>query len=335
MLVDKTLTKVFFIFVQLILGQEDGTLDFDGETKITPFNMKDELEEGYFDGSGMYIWNRKDESEIKDSWLDSIDWMKVQPKKAVKKDGNEDGGSSKDKMDTGNEDSREAEVNVLAKYEQMLELLKPGETVLKAIKRLGAVAGKNLSASERLKQKKRAAKLAAANGASSSSSASDTASTSAATTQQEATDFVTQLTELADTILTATGNMDVYQETYESVTFKIKREASKKLAVAVNDDDDMFGDGFEVKKDDVPEKEDEPSSSLAGGAKSISDASDEVRWEFKWEDKEEAPVYGPHTSSEMHSWVSEGYFKDGVFVRKEKQDGPFYSSKRIDFELYC
>jgi hypothetical protein len=58
-------------------GQEDGTEEFDGETKITPFNMKDELEEGYFDGSGMYIWNKKDGSEIKDSWLDSIDWMKV------------------------------------------------------------------------------------------------------------------------------------------------------------------------------------------------------------------------------------------------------------------
>lgn len=39
--------------------------------------MQDELEEGYFDAQGTYIWNKKDASEIKDSWLDSIDWVKV------------------------------------------------------------------------------------------------------------------------------------------------------------------------------------------------------------------------------------------------------------------
>lgn len=39
--------------------------------------MKDELEEGYFDAQGTYIWNKGDGSEVKDSWLDSIDWVKV------------------------------------------------------------------------------------------------------------------------------------------------------------------------------------------------------------------------------------------------------------------
>jgi len=39
--------------------------------------MKDEMEEGYFDGQGTYIWNKKDGSEVKDNWLDSVDWMKV------------------------------------------------------------------------------------------------------------------------------------------------------------------------------------------------------------------------------------------------------------------
>ena len=34
-------------------------------------------------------------------------------------------------------------------------------------------------------------------------------------------------------------------------------------------------------------------------------------------------------------WVDGGYFKDGVFVRKHKQAGGFYTSKRIDFDLYC
>ncbi|CAG2230311.1 CD2BP2 [Mytilus edulis] len=36
-----------------IEGQEDGTMDFDGEIQITPFNMKEELEEGHFDKQGI------------------------------------------------------------------------------------------------------------------------------------------------------------------------------------------------------------------------------------------------------------------------------------------
>ena len=42
----------------LIVGQEDETIDFDQGTKITPFNMKEELEEGHFDKDGMYIFDK-------------------------------------------------------------------------------------------------------------------------------------------------------------------------------------------------------------------------------------------------------------------------------------
>ncbi|CAL8075949.1 unnamed protein product [Orchesella dallaii] len=327
-----------------IEGQEDGTLEFDGETKITPFNMKDELEEGYFDGSGMYIWNKRDASEIKDSWLDSIDWVQVKKKDPAAT--SKPAGTSD--MDTEESKEDNEPVDVLSLYKQMLELLKPGESVLKAIKRIGGGGGKPLSALERLKQKKQAAKLAAKNGTATVTDGDDPAAASSSTAApeekvvvvNEASEQITKLTGLADSILSATGNMDIYQETYESVSFKIRREESKKLTVnsavataTVGDDEDMFGDGFEAKKVDVPVAA--ASGDGADVASSISDPSDEVKWEFKWEDKEEAPIYGPHTSTEMQAWVTEGYFKEGVFVRKFKQDGKFYTSKRVDFELYC
>lgn len=38
--------------------------------------MKEELEEGYFDKEGTYIFN-KETDQIKDQWLDDIDWVKV------------------------------------------------------------------------------------------------------------------------------------------------------------------------------------------------------------------------------------------------------------------
>ncbi|KAI5722718.1 hypothetical protein M8J76_012536 [Diaphorina citri] len=58
-----------------IEGQEDGAVGQDGDIQLTPFNMKDELEEGHFDTDGMYHW--KKEKQIKDHWLDNINWVKV------------------------------------------------------------------------------------------------------------------------------------------------------------------------------------------------------------------------------------------------------------------
>jgi CD2 antigen cytoplasmic tail-binding protein 2 len=65
-------------------------------------------------------------------------------------------------------------------------------------------------------------------------------------------------------------------------------------------------------------------------------AGTQVMWEYKWENTDDAELHGPFTSSQMLEWTNENYFPDGVFVRKTSTapDGLFYSSKRMDFELY-
>lgn len=57
-------------------GQEEATIEFDDETKITPFNMREEMEEGYYDAEENFVF-KKDKQEIKDAWLDNIDWNTV------------------------------------------------------------------------------------------------------------------------------------------------------------------------------------------------------------------------------------------------------------------
>jgi CD2 antigen cytoplasmic tail-binding protein 2 len=58
-------------------------------------------------------------------------------------------------------------------------------------------------------------------------------------------------------------------------------------------------------------------------------------WEYRWENTEGAKVHGPFTSTQMSEWVGNDYFPDGVWVRKANVPGAsFYSSKRIDFDLY-
>ena len=59
-----------------IEGEEDDTIAQEGQIKITPFNLKEEMRSGYFDSGGFFVSNG-DEGDIRDSWLDNIDDTKV------------------------------------------------------------------------------------------------------------------------------------------------------------------------------------------------------------------------------------------------------------------
>lgn len=289
-------------------GQEEGTVDFDGEIKITPFNMKEELEEGYFDKEGTYIFQKED--EIKDQWLDDIDWVKI---KAIE--------SSKRKQDEENESSEDERppIDLVAKYTQMLEIMNPGESVQKAICRLGG--GKaSRSASSRWKKKKE----------------SDDSKDSNESTEKDV-EKLQLLTGLADEIVHS-GDMDVYQQTYEKMSYYVNSK-SKIVKESFNGslnteaELDMFGDDFDEKVDE--NKISLPAPRTPSPNADAVDAESEVMWEFKWEDKDDAKIYGPYPTTQMQQWVDEKYFENGVFVRQVgKPDTAFYSSKRIDFELY-
>ena len=78
-----------------------------------------------------------------------------------------------------------------------------------------------------------------------------------------------------------------------------------------------------------------PTPTQREEAESTGDGLMDVMWEYKWENTGDAELYGPFTSAQMQTWVSEGYFPDGVYCRKlDPPGGQFYNSKRIDFELY-
>jgi len=85
------------------------------------------------------------------------------------------------------------EFDVIAAYKEIISMMEPKETIAKSLRRLGG--NKRLTTAERWKLKK--AGLSTDGGSSSK---------------------VTRLTELANQILTANGNMDVYQETYEHIS---------------------------------------------------------------------------------------------------------------------
>ncbi|CAH1112051.1 unnamed protein product [Psylliodes chrysocephalus] len=278
-----------------IEGEEDGIARQDGEQKITAFNMNEEMEEGHFDRNGHFIWNN--EKEIRDSWLDNIDWQKIKNNgDSSKKYSVYDKGLAE--SDSENEEDNFDEISI---YKNMLSYMKPKESVNKALKRLGG-ADMKLSSVERLKRKK-------------------------AGTLTDSKD-VTNLTELANQILTKLGNMDVYQETYEQINSKVDKSETKNKSLTTETELDMYSDDFDEKEKakkvvNFDDKDNEESHKKP-----------ELMWEFKWKIEDEK-IEGPYTNAQMAKWSQENYFKTGVMVRKfGAENTNFYSSNRIDFELY-
>ncbi|KAL3276681.1 hypothetical protein HHI36_012051 [Cryptolaemus montrouzieri] len=271
-----------------IEGEEEGVSRQEEGYHMTAFNMKEEMEEGHFDNNGHFIW--KNSKEIRDNWLDNVEWHKI------KNDPNSQYNLTDTPVGLGEEsDSSDTEkFDELKNYRDILKLMKPGETVNKALNRLGG-SNKKLSSVERLKRKK-------------------------AGTLVENQD-VTRLTALANDNLTSLGNMDIYQETYEEISDKINKKSNP-----MQSESDMFGDDFDTThkfKTPLPKKESAEGKS----------GNEEVMWEYKW-DQENDEIHGPHSSSQMLQWVQNGHFKNGVFVRKHGENSSFYTSNRIDFDLY-
>ena len=247
-----------------------------------------------------FIWNKKD--ELKDAWLDNIDWVKIREKSKAEKDAEEEADEA--------EEEAQSAYSELNTYRTMVEMMKPGESVAKTLRRLGGKKA-GMSASQRWKKKKAGA-------------VEDPE-------EKENKEKMLRLTGLADTILTRSGNMEIYEETFESITHKIKSEQEKKVGPktsipeGVDDDDalDMFADSLD---DNSTPKESEPPKPT------VPRLEEEVMWEFKWKE-EDNEVHGPHPSQSMLDWQESGYFSDGVLVRKVGTE-EFRSSKRIDFELY-
>lgn len=125
--------------------------------------------------------------------------------------------------------------------------MKPGESILKTLRRLGKSGGKTMSASQRWKAKRQKQ-----NEENSSEMVTETEEEKQKALDKEK--FL-KLTGLADRIM-QTGNMDAYDLTFEKITFEKKKlagdsgsgvEESPKAAAAATDVLDMFAESTDAK----------------------------------------------------------------------------------------
>uniref|UniRef100_A0AAF5DF72 Mitochondrial import receptor subunit TOM7 homolog n=1 Tax=Strongyloides stercoralis TaxID=6248 RepID=A0AAF5DF72_STRER len=186
-------------------GQEEATISYDGNIKITPFNMKEDEEDGEFDVHGNFIF-KKDNEEYKDQWLETVDWEAVKKRESK-------GETFETTDDTPIEMITTEQKKVL--FQKLLTILKPKEDISKALKRLNS--SQKLNAAEKRKLRWAAKKAGKEY-------------------KDESVSTIEELTEIADRLLNE-GNTEAYQMTYEMINTEIE-DIIKKNENAY----DMFGD---------------------------------------------------------------------------------------------
>ena len=96
---------------------------------------------------------------------------------------------------------------------------------------------------------------------------------------------------------------------------------------------DMYADDFDEKEKSKITDKTVTFKVPASVTETDEDKEAKLMWEYKLTQDENDKVLGPFTTEQMQIKVDNGDFKESVFVRKVGEDR-FYSSARIDFDLY-
>jgi len=183
---------------QIMNAQKPATIRQDGDIKITPFNLSEELEEGEFDKAGNFIFKKGGKSDEEheggnDTWAESIDWKEVERREKEK-----DPELTLDR-------SKESTIPIRDEqtcFKEMLRIMRPDETVQRAIRRLG-------NSIPRKRPTNRNTPKGQNHGAS-SNMPKDQAQV------EEAKRKLDLMTELANQVF-LNGDTDIYQKSYEDL----------------------------------------------------------------------------------------------------------------------
>ncbi|XP_062994424.1 CD2 antigen cytoplasmic tail-binding protein 2 [Elgaria multicarinata webbii] len=300
-------------------GQESATIDYEDGVRITPFNLQEEMEEGHFDSEGNYFL--KKEAMIRDNWLDNIDWVKIKEQPPGRKKPPLDSVDDEEEEEDDDLEVGRAPLDKKELLEGMVDLVLPGETVARAIQRLGDKGAPKTSGRQRRPWSRLKAEEAE------TAEEGDPQKPGSPERREQ----LERLSGLADQMV-ARGVYEIYQETREKLVLRLRAlEHPPAASSAAEPELDMFAEDIDEAK--LGEKT--PAAASMGQQRDDDNTLSEVMWEYKWENTNTSELYGPFSSSQMQDWVSQGYFPDGVYCRKaDNSEGQFYNSKRIDFDLY-
>ncbi|KAG7378836.1 CD2 antigen cytoplasmic tail-binding protein 2 [Phytophthora pseudosyringae] len=149
---------------------------------VTAFDMEEEKDEGHFDADGNFVWDDEAKKVQEEAWLDGVSEQQMGAAK-----------SAKSRREFRDEQAEETLTTETANR-TLAALLKPRETVLRALKRLGSKKPARVRPGSKRKQAQRS-------------------ETQPAQTAEEKKQFE-QVTEAAD-FLMRSGEVDVYSQIKE------------------------------------------------------------------------------------------------------------------------
>ena len=265
--------------------------------ELSAFNMREEMEEGKFSADGMYV-RTFDPHAVHDRWMEGMDEKEIKKARKFHK--------HQERLQKEKQKAEERELQELGGKDhieqELVGMLKKGETVLEALQRLGAKSKKtgatkkkcvvslhvdsmyrNVDTTCRPNNKTKRGDLEGA-----AMDVDPTPASNAGPSEVE------QITHLASTLMSL-GDTDIYSKTYEELVRSVR--ASGK-----------------VDKDWMP-----PSA--------------DVKYEYKWDVPEAGDpgqVFGPFSEEEMKAWHSAAYFGvSGEKVKVRKVGGEWGSWSEV------
>ncbi|KAF9197028.1 hypothetical protein BGZ50_002739 [Haplosporangium sp. Z 11] len=276
---------------------DDEEFDSEGNPKIEAFNMKEELEEGgEIDESGNFV-RKLDPDRFHDSWLEGVSRKEIEAARAA----------HERKVQQAQMEEKEAAANAMTEtdiYLELVNILRPSETVVEALQRLGG--GKKSGPKTRKKswQKNKM-----------DENVSDTNAPDSEEQVKRKKD-IEKLTDLCDKMM-AMGHFDIYEESYEQIVRSLRRA-------------DLIADDWVIGTPVL--KPGEQVETLLDDDPLFSNT---VSWEYKWANPPEGQsadeIFGPFSGAEMKSWNEQGFFSQGILVRMVG-DTTFEPGAAVTFE---
>ncbi|KAF9170413.1 hypothetical protein BGX21_000863 [Mortierella sp. AD011] len=266
---------------------DEDDYDSEGNLKIEAFNIKHELEEeGEIDEAGNFI-RKLDPDRFHDSWLEGVSRKEIM---AAHK-------AHERKEQLARIEEQQAAANAMSEtdvYLELVNILKPGETVIEALQRQG---GGKKTGNKGTKHKKKAWQK----NAKPEEEAHDIEANLESEEEVKRRKSIEKLTDLCDRMM-ARGHFDIYEETYEQIVRNLRR-------ADIIPDDWVIGTPV-LRPGEQTEAmlEDDPLFST------------DVSWEYKWANPSEGQsaeeIFGPFSGPEMKSWNEQGFFSQGILARR-------------------
>jgi CD2 antigen cytoplasmic tail-binding protein 2 len=299
--------------------------------------MKEELGEGRFSADGSYVANSVDPLAKNDVWLDGLS------KKAIR-----EAKEAKDRMDAKQKQREEEENKNEEQLTQLrddcliglLSLVRPGETVARALTRLG-------NAKKRVETSSSSTSTSTSAAAAAESDAMDVDSSSSAPTSltppQRYAKKINSLTHLASTLLSSHGELEIYDQTYEEIIKTLRSEgAVRRDWVPPTDPDIALEEKEEWEAKEATRKEKEEARAASGaapgrsrvviarpGAGQAPSPPQGGRFVYKWNPappgQPEGQENGPYGRAEMEGWIAGGFFgavdeAERILVKREGEN---------------